>query len=53
MLEPDKTPKKGRVKKSKKRKEGESKSIDGDIESSIMNKKGKGLRTQMTNLLLL
>uniref|UniRef100_A0A673VW78 Nuclear VCP like n=1 Tax=Salmo trutta TaxID=8032 RepID=A0A673VW78_SALTR len=42
MLEPEKTPKKGKFKKSKRRKEGASKGNDGDIEASIMNKKGKG-----------
>uniref|UniRef100_A0A8C7I533 Nuclear VCP like n=1 Tax=Oncorhynchus kisutch TaxID=8019 RepID=A0A8C7I533_ONCKI len=41
MLEPEKTPKKGKLKKSKRRKEGASKGNDGDIEASIMNKKGK------------
>ncbi|XP_038816435.1 nuclear valosin-containing protein-like [Salvelinus namaycush] len=41
MLEPEKTPKKGKCKKSKRRKEGASKGNDGDIEASIMNKKAR------------
>uniref|UniRef100_A0A8C8D2T1 AAA+ ATPase domain-containing protein n=1 Tax=Oncorhynchus tshawytscha TaxID=74940 RepID=A0A8C8D2T1_ONCTS len=41
MLEPEKTPKKGKLKKSKRRKGGASKGNDGAIEASIMNKKGK------------
>lgn len=41
MLEPEKTPKKGKFKKSKRRKEGASKGNDGDIEASIMNKKAR------------
>uniref|UniRef100_A0A8C7I6W4 Nuclear VCP like n=1 Tax=Oncorhynchus kisutch TaxID=8019 RepID=A0A8C7I6W4_ONCKI len=41
MLEPEKTPKKGKLKKSKRRKEGASKGNDGDIEASIMNKKAR------------
>uniref|UniRef100_A0A8C7Q2P7 Nuclear VCP like n=1 Tax=Oncorhynchus mykiss TaxID=8022 RepID=A0A8C7Q2P7_ONCMY len=50
MLEPEKTPKKGKFKKSKRRKEGASKGNDGDIEASIMNKKGKGSRTKSIEL---
>ncbi|XP_055758256.1 nuclear valosin-containing protein-like isoform X2 [Salvelinus fontinalis] len=41
MLEPEKTPKKSKFKKSKRRKEGASKGNDGDIEASIMNKKAR------------
>lgn len=42
MLEPEKKLKKGKLKKSKHQKEGVSKRNDGDIEASIINKKGKG-----------
>ncbi|XP_024280541.1 nuclear valosin-containing protein-like isoform X1 [Oncorhynchus tshawytscha] len=41
MLEPEKTPKKGKLKKSKRRKGGASKGNDGAIEASIMNKKAR------------
>ncbi|KAG7462564.1 hypothetical protein MATL_G00186170 [Megalops atlanticus] len=41
MLEPEKKEKKNRLKKGKRRKEGESQGADGEIESSIMNKKAR------------
>uniref|UniRef100_A0A8C7MP84 Nuclear VCP like n=1 Tax=Oncorhynchus kisutch TaxID=8019 RepID=A0A8C7MP84_ONCKI len=37
MLEPEKTPKKGKLKKSKRRKEGASKGNDGDIEIEFLS----------------
>ncbi|KAK6489928.1 nuclear valosin-containing protein-like isoform X2 [Huso huso] len=40
LLETD-TKKKGKMKQGKRRKEGEAREIDGEIESSIMNKKDK------------
>jgi hypothetical protein len=46
MLEPEKTPKKGRLpKRSKKQKmeNGKSKKDDKDIEASIMSKKGSAM----------
>ncbi|XP_062319507.1 nuclear valosin-containing protein-like isoform X1 [Osmerus eperlanus] len=41
MLEPEKTPKKKGLTKSRRRKAAESKGKDGDIEASIMSKKAK------------
>ncbi|KAI1894406.1 hypothetical protein AGOR_G00115480 [Albula goreensis] len=41
MLEPEKKQKKNRLKKGKRRKEGESQDADGEIESSLMNKKAR------------
>ncbi|KAJ8250591.1 hypothetical protein COCON_G00225130 [Conger conger] len=52
QLEAEKKPKKNRLKKGKRRKDGDSQGIDGDIESSIMNKKArtKGPELQYSQL---